>query len=70
MVPKVSKVLLLGSGYVALPLIDYLLRDGNLSVTIGKFFKVTFTNKREVFSLILVSDSYPTNLEIKTINSK
>lgn len=31
-----QKVLLLGSGYVAKPLVDYLTRDGKYDITIGK----------------------------------
>ena len=36
--PVTKRVLLLGSGYVAGPLVDYLVRDKNTVVTVGPFF--------------------------------
>jgi alpha-aminoadipic semialdehyde synthase len=37
---RTKKVLLLGSGYVAGPLVDYLVRDKNHLVTVGNIFQV------------------------------
>ena len=39
-IPGQKKVLILGAGYVAGPAVDYLCRDRNVHVTVGKFLNV------------------------------
>ena len=45
-----KRVLVLGAGYVSGPVVDYLTRDKNISVTVGKSHVLCFLLKLYVFN--------------------
>jgi len=75
---KDKKILLLGAGYVSAPVVDYLTRDTNVSVTVGNladalcyycwcdyYFGTDYTaQKRTATSMTFVHSFYPSVLDL------
>lgn len=57
--PENKSVLILGAGYVSLPVVEYLAKSKNTEVTVGKYVKVTWTGqcKNQVRQLYTQSDN-------------